>query len=78
MHEGVPQHAMVSVRDTPFFAEYAVSMLDESIAEQLPNNKIISTAKNSFVFSDSTKENSPQLMREIVRAIMGHVHAFDA
>lgn len=77
-HDGTPQHAMVSMRDTPFFTEFAVSMLDDAIAAQLPNNKIISTEKGHFAFSDSTDENSPVLMNEIIQAIAAYVHAVKA
>lgn len=77
-YEGVQQNAMISVRTTPFFTEYSVAMLDESIAGQLPNNKIISTSKNSFVFSDSAEENSPQLMHEIMQAVTGHLQTINA
>jgi hypothetical protein len=72
-HQGFLHNAMVSMRTTPFFVEYTVSMLDEGIAGQLPNNKIISTSKSSFVFSDSTEANSPQLMQGIIHAIACHV-----
>jgi hypothetical protein len=72
-HQGLLQNAMVSMRTTPFFVEYTVSMLDEGIAGQLPNNKIISTSKDSYVFSDSTEANSPQLMQGIIQAIACYV-----
>jgi hypothetical protein len=75
MHEGIAYNAMVSVRTTPFFMEYTITMLDESIAEQLPNNKIISTSKDSFVFSDSTSENSKELMEQILQAVSSHMQA---
>jgi hypothetical protein len=78
LHQDLLQNAMVSMRTTPFFVEYTVSMLDEAIAGQLPNNKIISTSKNSFVFSDSTEANSPQLMQSLIQAIAGHVQIIDA
>jgi hypothetical protein len=78
LHFGILQNAMVSVRSTPFFVEYTVSMLDEAIAGLLPNNKIISTAKDSFVFSDSAEANSPLLMQEILQAVAEHVQIIDA
>ncbi len=77
-YEDVPQSAMVSVRATPFFVEYSVAMLDENIAGLLPNNKIISAAKDSYVFSDSTEENSPVLMDALIRAVAGHLQTIDA
>lgn len=77
-YEGVQHNALISARTLPFFTEYAVGMLDEAIADQLPNNKIISTSKDSFVFSDSTEANSPQLMQKIVQAVIGHLQTIDA
>ena len=77
-YEHVMRHAMVSVRTTPFFTEYSVAMLDEAIAGQLPNNKIISTSKDSFVFSDSAQANAPQLMAAILFAVKGHVQTINA
>lgn len=76
-HEGVQHNAMVSMRNTPFFTEYTVNMLDYSIADQLPNNKIISTSKESFIFSDSTQENSPVLMHAILQAMTAYLMALN-
>lgn len=73
IHEGAEHNAMVSMRNTPFYTEYTVTMLHISIAGQLPNNKILSTSKDSFVFSDSTKENSPGLMQVIIQAIASYM-----
>lgn len=78
MYEGVEHNAMVSVRATPFFNEYTVAMLDESIAGKLPNNKVISTSTNSFVFSDSIEENEPALMKAILQAVIGHLQTINA
>ena len=78
IYEGIEYNVMVSARSTPFFNEYAVTMLDETIANLLPNNKIISTSKESFVFADSTNENSPGLMHTILRAVAHHLQAIDA
>ena len=77
-YEGVQHHAMVSARTTQFFTEYVVNMLDETIAHLLPNNKIVSTSKEHFVFSDSTAENAPVLMQAITKAIARHLQAVDA
>ena len=77
-YKGEAQNAMVSMRDTSFFAEYTVLMLAPSIADLLPNNKIISTSKDSFVFSDSTKENVPALMQVILEAVVGHMQTINA
>jgi hypothetical protein len=78
MHEGVVHNAMVSVRTTPFFSEFTITMLDEEIAGLLPNNKILSATKNHFVFSDSSSENSPQLMNAIIGAVAEHMQTMHA
>jgi hypothetical protein len=77
-YEGRQHHAMVTVLTTPFFAEYNITMLDEAIAWQLPNNKIISTSKNSFTFCDSPQENSPELMFQILHAVVAHLQTVSA
>ena len=77
-YEGVQHHAMVSVRTTPFFTEYAVAMLHESIASQLPNNKIIATSKDNFAFSDSVHENAPALMNAILLGLAGYLQTVNA
>lgn len=74
LHNGHPHQAMVQERHTAFFTEYTIAMLDDFIAAQLPNNKIISTSKQSFVFSDSSVANSQALMESILHAIANHVH----
>jgi hypothetical protein len=74
-YEGLQHHAMIAARTTPFYNEYSVTMLDESIADLLPNNKIISASKENFAFSDSTKENTPALMHAIISAVVGHLQA---
>lgn len=76
-YEGAEHLAMVAVRTTPFFTEYSVIMLDDAIAELLPNNKIISTSNERFIFADSTKENAPTLMHSILNAIASHLHAMN-
>lgn len=78
LHTGTTYNAMVSVRTTPFFTEYSINMLDDDIADQLPNNKIISTSKNNFVFSDSTQENNVALMNNILTAVADHMQTINA
>lgn len=75
---GMEHNAMVTVRTTPFFTEYSITIFDDELQELLPNNKVISTSANSFTFSDSTSENAPQLMNGIIKAIAGHVHSLQA
>ena len=67
-------HAMVEVRTTSFFTEYTISMLDEAIAELLPNNKILSTSNNRIAFADAAEENEPALMHAILQAMVARLH----
>lgn len=78
MHEGNLCHAMVTVRDTPFYTEYSVQISDEEVAAQLPNNKIVSSYQDNYIFSDSTSQNSSALMEELIHAIAGHIRTLHA
>ena len=78
IHEDNVCHAMVTVRNTPFFTEYSVQISDESVAAQLPNNKVISAYPDNYVFSDSTSRNSTALMDELIHAIAGHIRTLQA
>lgn len=78
LYDGMQHHAMIAVRTTPFFTEYAVTMLDEMIAAQLPNNKIISASKNHLAFTDSMQENAPALMQAILQALAGQLQSVNA
>ena len=77
-HNGMTCHAMVTVRNTPFFTEYSIQISDEDVAALLPNNKIISVHKNSYEFSDSVARNAPSLMTELIHAISDHVRTLHA
>jgi len=77
-HRGLLHNAMVAVRTTPFFTEYAINVFDDLLASMLPNNKVIATSENSFTFSDSTEQNDKQLMNDILKAISEHVHYMQA
>ena len=74
-YDGVEHNAMISVRTTPFFTEYKVFMLDETIAGLLPNNKIISTTNNNYVFAGSTSTNDPLLMQQLLKAVSEHLQS---
>jgi hypothetical protein len=72
-YDGVPQTAMVSVRDTPFFTEYTISMLNEEVLQQLPGNKIISTAPQYFTFLNTPVLEQTPLMEAIINAVSQHL-----
>ena len=66
-------NAIVSVRTTPFYAEYTLNIVDESLLAYLPGNKIISPSPKHFVFPNATPENSVSLMNEIIKAVKNHL-----
>lgn len=72
-YEGITHNAMVSVRPTPFFTEYSISMLQDDIQRQLPGNTIISTGPNQFRFQDQKGKECTELMEEIIRAVSHHL-----
>jgi hypothetical protein len=69
------QNAMVSVRETAFYTEYQITMLDDFLKSQLPSDKIISTAQGHFAFANVLLQNYTGLMKEIIAAISGHIHS---
>ena len=64
---------MVSVRTTPFFTEYSISMMDEELLQQLPGNKIVATAPNQLSFLNSRAEDQSPLMSAILTAVAHHL-----
>ena len=72
-YENMPLTAMISVRQTPFFMEYTISMLPSDVMLQLPGNKLISTGPNQLIFANATLDESTPLMNEIVRAVADHL-----
>jgi hypothetical protein len=69
------QNAMISVRQTPFHTEYRITMVDGDLLNELPADKIISTTQGHFVFANTLIQNYTQLMKEIIKAISGHIHS---
>ena len=77
-YEGMLCHAMVTVRDTPFFTEYSIHISEEEVAALLPNNKMISVHKDSYEFSDSTSRNAPSLMNLLIHTVSDHIRTLHA
>jgi len=75
LHEGLPQSGMVTVRNTPFFVEYTISMLEDEVAGQLPGTKILSSSASEFVFANATHDEPTELMRNIILAVSQHSHS---
>lgn len=72
-YEGIVHTAMVSVRDTPFFTEYSISMLDDDLMQQLPGAKIVSSAPNQFTFLNIPAQDQSPLMECIIHAVSQHL-----
>lgn len=73
--EGTMHHAMVSVRTTPFFTEYTLSINNDELFEMLPGNKIRSHSAGHFVFHNASVDHSTPLMNAIIKAVSEHLHA---
>jgi hypothetical protein len=72
-YEGMVHTAMVSVRNTPFFTEYNISMLSEDLMQQLPIHKIVSTTPNQLTFMNTPVKDHSVLMDSILTAVAHHV-----
>ena len=68
-------NAVVSVRKTPFFAEYSLNNFSEELLSLLPGNKIISRTAGHFIFQNADESNSTPLMNAIIKAVSEHMHA---
>lgn len=74
-YENTLHNAMVFVKETPFFIEYKLNMLDVHLLNLLPSNKIISSSPGQFTFTDAYGFENHDLMNEIIRAISEHIHS---
>ncbi|MCU7550367.1 hypothetical protein OCK74_14695 [Chitinophagaceae bacterium LB-8] len=74
-YEDHPHHAMVFVKETPFFTEYQLNMLEFDLLKLLPSDKIISSTPDHFTFSNSVDFENSDLMKEIIKAISEHIHS---
>jgi hypothetical protein len=74
-YENNLHNAMVFVKETPFFTEYKLNMLEFDLLKLLPSDKIISSTPDHFTFSNSAGFEYSDLMKEIIRAISEHIHS---
>jgi hypothetical protein len=72
-YEGMVHTAMVTVRTTPFFTEYGISMLDDELMQQLPGNKIVSATPNQLAFMNTSVKEVTPLMECILSAVANHL-----
>jgi hypothetical protein len=68
-------HAMVFVKETPFFTEYKLNMLEYDLLKLLPSDKVISSTTDHFTFWNYDGQEYSDLMKEIIRAISEHIHS---
>lgn len=72
-YRGTIHNAMVTVKTKPLFTEYELSMLDEEVLHQLPDNRILSSSPAHFVFASHRSNASKDLMNEMIRSIADHM-----
>jgi hypothetical protein len=68
---GEDRSAMINVRPTPFYTEYAITLFDEEIAHELHSNTIISATNENFRYMDCLYETD--LMKNILVAVSHHL-----
>ena len=74
-YENNLHNAMVFVKETPFFTEYKLNMLEFDLLKLLPSDKVISSSPDHFTFFNSTGIEHSDLMKEIIKAISEHIHS---
>lgn len=77
-HNDKAYNAIISVRTTTFFTEYTLLHFDEDLLRLLPGNKILYTPEDGLFFQSAGPGNSVELMKELIRAVGGHLHATEA
>ncbi len=68
-------HAIISVRETPFYTEYKVSLQSPGLSELLLSDKIISPQPQTFLFANVGTDEYNFLMKQVLNAISGHIHS---
>lgn len=74
IYNGNVHHAMIGVRETPFYVEYKLSMLDEHLMSQLPADKLYASETGEIRFANASGNALTPLMKEIIQAISEHMH----
>ena len=72
---GALQHAMISVRQTPFYTEYKIVLQSTELIELLLSDKIISTQPGVFLFANVSEADYNEPMKQILAAVSGHIHS---
>jgi hypothetical protein len=74
--ENALHHAIVSVRETPFYTEYKITLQSPQLNELLLSDKIISPQPHTFVFANVAAQEYNQLMTQVLVAVSEHIHSF--
>jgi hypothetical protein len=72
LFNGETETAMVTVRDTAFFTEYTLTMMNEDLEQALPGNRIIGNTSHKLFFENTGGETTA-LMAVILNAVEEHV-----
>ncbi|MBD0332670.1 MAG: hypothetical protein ICV66_08440 [Chitinophagaceae bacterium] len=78
LYNGMPHNAMISVQTTPSYKEFHISMMDEDLAELLPQNKIISIEPDHYVFKHPCIDNKKDLMEILLDTVSKHMQTIQA
>ncbi len=77
-YKDVTFHAVVSVRNTPFFTEYTLNNIQEDLLCLLPGNKIVSRLPGELFFQHTSVLHASPLMKNIINAVKEHEHTLEA
>ena len=76
-HDDDTYSALISVRTTPDYTEYSLTMLDDALSRLLPSNKIISSRTGEYAFLNADTGNET-LMNAIIKAVSSYIHSMQA
>jgi len=68
-------HALISVRETSFFTEYKINLQTPHLNELLLSDKIVSSEPKTFLFANIAPHEYNELMKQVLEAIMDHIHS---
>jgi hypothetical protein len=69
-------HAIVAVRETPFYTEYKITLQSPQLNDMLLSDKIVSPEPQIFLFANVTSDEYTQLMKQVLGAVSSHIHSF--
>lgn len=77
-HDEASYNAMVSVQQKPFFKEFVLGNLHESVKGNLPGKTIVRTPAGNYYFKGATDSGPSPLMEAIIEAVSQHVENIPA